>query len=111
MDFVFGQARHGTRAPTTKRIKELNNLENELKKLLGANVGNDDHLFSLPSWLKDWKSPWAAKINGGELIPEGEKELYDLGIRTRKLFSDLFSDPYNSDIYTIKATQVNYIRY
>ncbi|KAE8648033.1 hypothetical protein Csa_005827 [Cucumis sativus] len=99
-------ARHGTRAPTTKRIKELNNLENELKKLLGSNVGNDDHLFSLPSWLKDWKSPWAAKINGGELIPEGEKELYDLGIRTRKLFSDLFSDPYNSDIYTIKATQV-----
>uniref|UniRef100_A0A0A0KM06 Multiple inositol polyphosphate phosphatase 1 n=1 Tax=Cucumis sativus TaxID=3659 RepID=A0A0A0KM06_CUCSA len=99
-------ARHGTRAPTTKRIKELNNLENELKKLLGANVGNDDHLFSLPSWLKDWKSPWAAKINGGELIPEGEKELYDLGIQTKKLFSDLFIDPYNSDIYTIKATQV-----
>ncbi|KAA0035885.1 multiple inositol polyphosphate phosphatase 1-like [Cucumis melo var. makuwa] len=45
-------------------------------------------------------------MNGGELIPQGEKELYDLGIRTRKLFPDLFIHPYHSDIYTINATRV-----
>ncbi|XP_011655004.2 multiple inositol polyphosphate phosphatase 1 isoform X1 [Cucumis sativus] len=99
-------ARHGTRAPTKKRIKELNNLENQLQMLLSAAAGNGLSLHKVPSWLKGWKSPWREKVNGGELIPEGEQELYDLGIRTRKLFPDLFSDDYHPDIYTIKATQI-----
>ena len=74
--------------------------------LLSAAAGNGLSLHKVPSWLKGWKSPWREKVNGGELIPEGEQELYDLGIRTRKLFPDLFSDDYHPDIYTIKATQV-----
>lgn len=104
---MFPQARHGTRAPTKKRIEELNNLENELKKLLGDDVGIIDlSLHQVPSWLKKWKSPWSEKVNGGELILEGEEELYDLGIRTKKLFPDLLSDDYHPNVYTIKATQV-----
>ncbi|CAK9323881.1 unnamed protein product [Citrullus colocynthis] len=99
-------ARHGTRAPTKKRIRELNNLENQLEMLLRAAVGNGLSLHKVPSWLKGWKSPWREKVTGGELIPEGEKELYDLGIRTRKLFTDLFSDDYHPDVYTIRATQI-----
>ncbi|KAL0539992.1 hypothetical protein IC582_024214 [Cucumis melo] len=101
-------ARHGTRAPTKKRIEELNNLENELKKLLGDDVGIIDlSLHQVPSWLKKWKSPWSEKVNGGELILEGEEELYDLGIRTKKLFPDLLSDDYHPNVYTIKATQID----
>ncbi|TYK30325.1 multiple inositol polyphosphate phosphatase 1-like isoform X1 [Cucumis melo var. makuwa] len=99
-------ARHGTRAPTKKRIKELNNLEKQLEMLLSAAARNGLSLHKVPSWLKGWKSPWREKVNGGELIPEGEQELYDLGIRTRKLFPDLLSDDYHPDIYTIKATQI-----
>lgn len=74
--------------------------------LLRAAVGNGLSLHKVPSWMKGWKSPWREKVTGGELIPEGEKELYDLGIRTRKLFTDLFSDDYHPDVYTIRATQV-----
>lgn len=74
--------------------------------LLSAAARNGLSMHKVPSWLKGWKSPWREKVNGGELIPEGEQELYDLGIRTRKLFPDLLSDDYHPDIYTIKATQV-----
>ncbi|XP_023552605.1 multiple inositol polyphosphate phosphatase 1-like isoform X1 [Cucurbita pepo subsp. pepo] len=98
-------ARHGTRDPTKKRIRELNNLESQLDMLIRA-AGHDSSLRKVPSWFKGWKSPWRGKVKGGELIPEGEEELYYLGIRTRKLFSDLFSDDYSSEVYTIKATQV-----
>ena len=80
-------------------------MESQLDMLIRA-AGNDSSLRKVPSWFKGWKSPWRGKVKGGELIPEGEEELYYLGIRTRKLFSDLFSDDYSSEVYTIKATQV-----
>ncbi|XP_022995578.1 multiple inositol polyphosphate phosphatase 1 isoform X1 [Cucurbita maxima] len=99
-------ARHGTRAPTKKRIRELNSLESQLEMLIREAVENGLSLHKLPSWLKLWKSPWRGKVKGGELIPKGEEELYDLGIRTRKMFPDLFSDDYHPEVYTIKATQV-----
>ena len=102
----LSQARHGTRAPTKKRIRELNNLESQLEMLIREAVENGLSLHKLPSWLKLWKSPWRGKVKGGELIPKGEEELYDLGIRTRKMFPDLFSDDYHPEVYTIKATQV-----
>lgn len=59
------------------------------------------------SWLWGWKSPWTGKHKGGELIREGENELYELGIRTREQFPDLFNEDYHPDIYPIKATQVS----
>ncbi|GLT89225.1 hypothetical protein SLE2022_072180 [Rubroshorea leprosula] len=68
-------ARHGTRSPTKKRIRELDRLA-------------------------------ARKLTGGELISKGEDELYDLGIRIRERFPDLFNEEYHPDVYTIKATHV-----
>ncbi|KAF5930069.1 hypothetical protein HYC85_030942 [Camellia sinensis] len=43
---------------------------------------------------------------GGELISEGEDELYNLGVRTRDKFPQLFNEDYHPDVYAIKATQI-----
>lgn len=74
--------------------------------LLEAAEGNGSALHKIPSWMKGWKSPWRNKVNGGELITQGEEELYALGIRTRNLFPHLFTQDYHPDVYTMKATQV-----
>ncbi|ONI24690.1 hypothetical protein PRUPE_2G255400 [Prunus persica] len=99
-------ARHGTRSPTKKRIKELDNLATHLEVLLREAEEQNLSLEKLPGWLKGWKSPWKGKLKGGELIIQGEDELYDLGIRTRARFPNLFNDDYHPDVYAIKATQV-----
>ncbi|KAL2227384.1 multiple inositol polyphosphate phosphatase 1 [Sesamum indicum] len=98
-------ARHGTRAPTKKKLKELEALVSRLKVLL-ENV-KEQKSTGIPTWLWGWKSPWTGKHKGGELIREGENELYELGIRTREQFPDLFNEDYHPDIYPIKATQVS----
>jgi multiple inositol-polyphosphate phosphatase/2,3-bisphosphoglycerate 3-phosphatase len=41
------------------------------------------------------------------LIRKGEEELYNLGIRIRERFSELFDEEYHPDVYPIKATQVS----
>lgn len=64
-------------------------------------------LQKVPTWFHGWKSPWKGKVKGGELMRIGEDELYDLGIRIREKFSDLFNDNYHPDVYPIKATQVS----
>jgi len=64
-------------------------------------------LERVPSWLNGWKSPWQGKRKGGELIIKGEEELYDLGIRIRAKFPDLFDEEYHPDVYPIKASQVS----
>lgn len=64
-------------------------------------------LERVPSWLHGWKCPWRAGFKGGELIIEGEEELYDLGLRTRETFPDLFDEEYQPEMYHIKATQVS----
>lgn len=68
-------------------------------------------LQKIPNWLHNWKSPWRGKVKGGELISKGENELYDLGIRVRERFSDLFNEDYHPDVYTLKATQVSCVYY
>ncbi|PIN14583.1 Multiple inositol polyphosphate phosphatase [Handroanthus impetiginosus] len=98
-------ARHGTRAPTKKKLKELEALATRLKVLL-ENV-KEQKSTVVPAWLRGWKSPWTGKHKGGELISEGENELYELGIRTREKFPELFSEDYHPDIYPIKATQIS----
>ncbi|KAK6932969.1 Histidine phosphatase superfamily, clade-2 [Dillenia turbinata] len=102
-------ARHGTRAPTKKRIKELNKLASSLEVLLRERRSASEHdtsLQNIPAWMDGWKSPWEGKVKGGELVSQGEKELYNLGIRIRERFPDLFADEYHPDVYAIKATQV-----
>ncbi|KAK1374555.1 hypothetical protein POM88_030748 [Heracleum sosnowskyi] len=77
-----------------------------METLLQAAKEQKLSLQKIPSWISGWKSPWKGKVKGGELISEGETELYNLGIRVGKSFSELFSDDYHPDAYTIKAIQV-----
>ncbi|XP_077214744.1 histidine acid phosphatase family protein isoform X2 [Tasmannia lanceolata] len=103
-------ARHGTRAPTKKRIKELDRLAVRLESILNEakQAAQEDNasLQKIPDWLWGWQSPWKGKQKGGELIEKGEDELYQLGIRIRERFPDLFKENYHPDIFPIRATQV-----
>jgi multiple inositol-polyphosphate phosphatase/2,3-bisphosphoglycerate 3-phosphatase len=101
------QARHGTRSPTKKRIRELDNLSAHLEVLIRDVKDRQLSLEKVPSWLNGWKSPWQGRLKGGELIRRGEEELYELGIRIRERFPSLFDEDYHPDIYPIKATQVS----
>ncbi|GMP23498.1 hypothetical protein CsSME_00001071 [Camellia sinensis var. sinensis] len=99
-------ARHGTRAPTKKKLKELNDLAMRMEVLLQDAKEQKLALQKVPAWFRGWKSPWQGKLKGGELISEGEDELYNLGIRTRDKFPQLFNEDYDPDVYAIKATQI-----
>ncbi|KAI8032712.1 Multiple inositol polyphosphate phosphatase 1 [Camellia lanceoleosa] len=99
-------ARHGTRAPTKEMLKELNDLALRMEVLLQDAKEQKLALQKVPAWFRGWKSPWQGKLRGGELISEGEDELYNLGIRTRDKFPQLFNEDYHPDVYAIKATQI-----
>ncbi|XP_049411718.1 uncharacterized protein LOC125874746 isoform X2 [Solanum stenotomum] len=99
-------ARHGTRAPTKKKIRELEALDAHLEVLVRDEKEHKQSLEKIPAWLAGWRSPWKGKVTGGELIAEGEDELYHLGIRVRERFPDLFNEEYHPDVYSIKTTQV-----
>ena len=101
------QARHGTRSPTKKRMRELDNLATHLESLLRDVKEQNLSLKKVPAWLWGWKSPWKGKVTGGELTDVGEIELYHLAIRIRERFPDLFNEEYHPDVFTIKATQVS----
>uniref|UniRef100_A0A6N2KEM7 Multiple inositol polyphosphate phosphatase 1 n=1 Tax=Salix viminalis TaxID=40686 RepID=A0A6N2KEM7_SALVM len=98
-------ARHGTRSPNKKRMRELDELASHLGELIREAEEQNLSLEKVPSWLRGWKSPWRGKLKGGELISKGEEELYNLGIRIRLRFSELFDEKYHPDVYPIKATQ------
>ncbi|XP_071732746.1 uncharacterized protein [Rutidosis leptorrhynchoides] len=99
-------ARHGTRAPTKKRKKDLETLSFQLKTLIQNAKEKGASLENLPSWIYGWTSPWKGKTKGGELIIQGEDEMYNLGNRIRERFQELFSDEYHPDVYQIRATQI-----
>ncbi|XP_039047155.1 multiple inositol polyphosphate phosphatase 1-like isoform X2 [Hibiscus syriacus] len=99
-------ARHGTRAPTKKRMRELEKLASHIKELLKDAKEKNLSLQKVPAWLQKWESPWRGKLRGGELDRKGEEELYQLGIRVRERFPDLFNEEFHPDVYPIKATQV-----
>ena len=84
-------------------MRELENLAGRLKELV-RNLPSD----KVPGWLGKWVSPWKGKVKGGELIRQGEEELYQLGIRVRERFPTLFEEDYHPDVYTIRATQVSW---
>lgn len=54
---------------------------------------------------------WKGKLTGGELITEGEDELYHLGVRVGERLPDLFNEEYYPDVYSIKTTQVDRLVY
>ncbi|KAI3508466.1 hypothetical protein L1887_23474 [Cichorium endivia] len=99
-------ARHGTRDPTKKWIKGMEDLSIQLKSLVKNAKERGSSLENLPSWIQKWSSPWKGKPKGGYLVPEGEDELYNLGLRFKERFPELFSDDYHPDIYQIRASQV-----
>lgn len=99
-------ARHGTRAPTKKKMREFDALASQLEVLLQDVKKQKQSSNKIPSWFWGWQSPWKGKLTGGELICEGEDDLYHLGIRIRDMFPELFNEDYHPDIYPIKATQV-----
>ncbi|GKU92169.1 hypothetical protein SLEP1_g5934 [Rubroshorea leprosula] len=99
-------ARHGTRSPTKRRMRELDRLAARIQELLRDAKQHSLSSKKVPAWLWQWESPWKGKLKGGELISKGEDELYDLGIRIRERSPDLFDEEYHPDVYTIKATQV-----
>ncbi|XP_072976522.1 uncharacterized protein [Typha angustifolia] len=101
-------ARHGTRSPTKKRIKELDRLEIRLGALLKEAKQESDKssLQKSPPWLEGWESPWKGREKGGELVSKGEDELYHLAIRVRERFPEIFHEEYHPEIFTIRATQV-----
>ncbi|PNT73894.1 hypothetical protein BRADI_1g03920v3 [Brachypodium distachyon] len=101
-------ARHGTRAPTKKRIKELDRLAVRLGALVNeAKQGPDsDSLKKIPSWIEGWESRWKGRVKGGELVSEGEEELFNFANRVKERFQGLFDEEYHPDVYSIRATQV-----
>ncbi|KAG8501384.1 hypothetical protein CXB51_003469 [Gossypium anomalum] len=99
-------ARHGTRSPTKKRMRELEKLASHIKELLKDAKEKNLSLQKVPAWLLKWESPWKGKLRGGELDTKGEEELYQLGVRVRERFPDLFNKEYHPDVYPIKTTQV-----
>jgi multiple inositol-polyphosphate phosphatase/2,3-bisphosphoglycerate 3-phosphatase len=103
-------ARHGTRAPTKKRIKELEQLSIRLESLLKSAedtlTGETHGSQQIPSWLRGWQSPWDSKQTNGELTHKGEEELYHLGMRLRERFPQIFDEDYHPGVYLITATQV-----
>uniref|UniRef100_A0ACD5X5T2 Uncharacterized protein n=1 Tax=Avena sativa TaxID=4498 RepID=A0ACD5X5T2_AVESA len=103
-------ARHGTRAPTKKRTKELDRLAVRLGVLVNeARQGPDsESVKEIPSWMKGWESPWKGRVTGkgGELVSEGEEELFNFANRVKERFQDLFDEEYHPEVYSIRATQV-----
>ncbi|XP_073126714.1 uncharacterized protein [Henckelia pumila] len=100
-------ARHGTRTPTKKRLKQLEAFAVRIDALLGNLKQEKSSVQNIPMWLWGWKSPWTGKHKGGELISKGEEELYELGSRTRDKFPELFHEDYHPDLHPIKASQVS----
>lgn len=92
-------ARHGTRAPTKKRIKQINLFAERMQVL-----GNSSP--QAPAWMRDWESPWYGRTMGGELLQKGEEEMFELGKRAHTKFQEIFEEVYHPDLYVISATQV-----
>jgi multiple inositol-polyphosphate phosphatase/2,3-bisphosphoglycerate 3-phosphatase len=88
-------------------MRELDKLASHLEELIKDAEEQNLSLEKVPSWLRGWKSPWRGKLKGGELIRKGEEELYNLGIRIRERFPELFEEEYHPDVYPIKASQVS----
>eukprot|EP00249_Psilotum_nudum_P011553 c23236_g1_i1 orf=247-1761(+) len=94
-------ARHGTRSPTKRRIKDLDEFADRLKVLVSSSPKE-----SPGTWLHGWQSPWKGRNVGGELVRQGEEEMFELGKRLRYKFPDIFQEDYHPATYLISATQV-----
>ncbi|KAA3478250.1 multiple inositol polyphosphate phosphatase 1-like [Gossypium australe] len=103
---ISSVARHGTRSPTKKRVREMEKLASHIKELIEDAKQRNLSLQKVPAWFHNWESPWKGKLKGGELDIKGEEELYQLGIRVRERFPDIFNEEYHPDVYPVKTTQI-----
>lgn len=71
----ISQARHGTRAPTKSRIKEMDDLAKRIEVLLQDAKERELDLQKVPAWLWGWKSPWKGRFKGGELLGRRRRTL------------------------------------
>ncbi|KAL8171008.1 hypothetical protein V2J09_022812 [Rumex salicifolius] len=104
-DAVKDIARHGTRSPTEKRMRELDRLGDSLRALV-ENADKNKCSETIPAWFYDWRSPWEGKPKGGELLIQGEEEHYTIALRVRERFAELFSDEYHPDVPRASASAV-----
>ncbi|KAF6248610.1 histidine phosphatase superfamily [Scenedesmus sp. NREL 46B-D3] len=97
--FLYLLARHGSRWPTAKRMRQINSLQT----LFRAAHSTDPTL----AWTNNWTSPVAdVPYLAGELHPEGEAELEGLARRLRGRFPGLAAGPYAPRRHPIISTQV-----
>lgn len=100
-------ARHGSRRPTEKRVKMFEDFSERLRHLSTEAAKSQNENTSLPpAWISGWKSPWSDKQIGGELLPKGEEELYDIAQRFKLRYPEILTDKYHPAVYPIIATQV-----
>ncbi|KAI3699059.1 hypothetical protein L2E82_43062 [Cichorium intybus] len=67
-----------------KWINGMEALSIQLKSLVKNAKERGSSLENLPSWIQKWSSPWKGKTKGGYLVPEGEDDLYNLGLRFKE---------------------------
>ena len=58
------------------------------------------------AWMGAYSSPWEGHRGGGELLQEGEEELYFMGVRFRERFGGIFGQRYHSKAVRFISTQV-----
>ncbi|CAI6010415.1 unnamed protein product [Closterium sp. NIES-65] len=127
------QARHGAREPTKRRVHQLNELAPKLRRTFAAAsiaasrksvaaaapVPPDSSTSAVTSaaagwswslhltqWMRGYRSPWEGMQGGGELLTEGEEELYRMGGRFRRRFPSLLGGVYHSKAVKLFSTQV-----
>ncbi|WIA34254.1 hypothetical protein OEZ86_012605 [Tetradesmus obliquus] len=97
--FLYLLARHGSRWPTAKRMRQINSLQPLLRSVRSSAPGL--------AWARNWTSPVAdVPYLAGELHPEGEAELEGLARRLRGRFPGLAAEPYAPRRQPIISTQV-----
>ncbi|WIA14093.1 hypothetical protein OEZ85_002642 [Tetradesmus obliquus] len=96
--FLYLLARHGSRWPTAKRMRQINSLQPLLRSVRSSAPGL--------AWARNWTSPVAdVPYLAGELHPEGEAELEGLARRLRGRFPGLAAEPYAPRRQPIISTQ------
>jgi hypothetical protein len=91
--------RHGTRNPSSKKLKQAKLLRSKAEALQAQLLPEYQHL-----------KEWHLHILDGEgslLSPVGEDELYKIGVRTRARYPQLFDLPFSPIEYDFRSTGIS----
>lgn len=89
-------------------MRQLDQLEAWIREQTDLKISDDG---SNHGWLSTWESIWKGKQAGGELVPRGEHEMFELGSRLRAKFPEIFSADYHPEVYKIFSSQVGFARF